>query len=374
MKKRILILAYTDLSKDPRPLKQIKLLRDDYEVYSVGAVPNGAEKMFYNLPKPHFISRIFRLVFLKLGFKNYYYWDKNKKELVSKLQGIKFDLIIVHEIILAPLAFKIKQNTTKMLLDAHEYTPKQYEDDFFWKFFLQKYLINLLQKYLSKFDYILTVGEFIAREYEKKFRVKVNVITNAADFYELKPKNLKEEDKIQIIHHGVAAPNRNLELLLNLANILDDRFQVNLMLVVPSSSVLYYRKLQKRANKKVKFLSPVPYSEIITTLSKFDIGIIFYPFTGFNIQYSLPNKFFEFIQARIMLAIGPSPEMESLVEKYSLGIVSETFCVHDIAEKIMNLKQHDINNYKKNVDNVAYKLSSEVNKLKLKEIIKNLLD
>ena len=43
---KILIIAYPDLSKDPRPYRQIKSLSKEHEVYTVGASSSGLENFF----------------------------------------------------------------------------------------------------------------------------------------------------------------------------------------------------------------------------------------------------------------------------------------------------------------------------------------
>ena len=51
---------------------------------------------------------------------------------------------------------------------------------------------------------------------------------------------------------------------------------------------------------------------------------------NFNYRYCLPNKFFESIQARLMLLCGPSAEMEYLIDKYELGTIGTGFEADDI--------------------------------------------
>jgi hypothetical protein len=57
----------------------------------------------------------------------------------------------------------------------------------------------------------------------------------------------------------------------------------------------------------------------------------------FNLKYILPNKFFEFIQARLAVAIGPSVEMKRLVKEWDCGIVAANFEAKSMAAEINRL-------------------------------------
>ncbi len=104
---KILIIAYPSLKKDPRPYRQIKALYKNHEVHTVGYSESGLEASFSKLGKHKFFIEIFRLFLLKLGFYNFYYWDKYKLRVLKKLKDTKYDLIIAHEIRLLPLALII---------------------------------------------------------------------------------------------------------------------------------------------------------------------------------------------------------------------------------------------------------------------------
>ena len=46
---------------------------------------------------------------------------------------------------------------------------------------------------------------------------------------------------------------------------------------------------------------------------------------NFNHIHAFPNKFFEFIQARLALVIGYSLEMIEIVKKYQIGVIAKSF-------------------------------------------------
>ena len=90
-------------------------------------------------------------------------------------------------------------------------------------------------------------------------------------------------------------------------------------------------------------------------------------------MYALPNKFFEFIQARLAIAIGPSPEMARLVKQYNLGIVSQDFTPKSMAESLNSLTKEQIRQYKENANQTAKILNAEREGEKLLRILEEVL-
>ncbi len=88
-----------------------------------------------------------------------------------------------------------------------------------------------------------------------------------------------------------------------------------------------------------------------------------------NNRYALPNKFFEFVQARLAVAIGDSYEMKQYVRKYDLGIAADENAPEALAEKFIKLTREDIMRYKQNAHKYARELSAEPNKIELRNII-----
>ena len=105
-------------------------------------------------------------------------------------------------------------------------------------------------------------------------------------------------------------------------------------------------------------------------LNQFDIGIYILPPKNFNLINALPNKFFEFVQARLAIITSPNKEMKFLIEKYNLGGISKDYSPRSMAIEILKLKDI-IFEKKMNVHKSALELSSEKSdKIVLKSIKK----
>ena len=136
-------------------------------------------------------------------------------------------------------------------------------------------------------------------------------------------------------------------------------------------SKAYNRKLNTE-NKMVQTIGDL--RDMGELLNKYDIGLYLLPPMNFNQEHALPNKFFEFIQARLAIAIGPSSEMTSIVEKYDCGIVSKDFEPENLASKINSLSTEKVRYYKQNSHKTAQELNSEVNYENIKRILAGLVD
>lgn len=367
---KILIIAYPSLKKDPRPYRQIKNLYKEHELHCIGASKSGLEFSFYKLEKYKLYFEIFRIFLLKLRLYKFYYWDKFKKKVLNSIKNHEFDLVIVHEIRLVPLALKIANNAP-VILDAHEYSPKNFDDNWVWRFFIKKYYTKLCIENLPKVDKVLTVSPGIVEAYEKNFNTNTTLIKNTSEYADNLPPSEINPKLIKIIHHGNASSSRKLELLIEMMNHLDNKkFELNLMLVSSLSTKLYLNKLKRKAkNLNIIFLDPVKREEIIPFCNKFDIGVIFLPPTNFNLKYCLANKFFEMIQSRLAMAIGPDIEMSKYVKKYELGMIAEDWSAFSLAKKIKSTDLLKLKHYKQQTNKYAKDLSSISDNLNFLKLI-----
>ena len=259
----------------------------------------------------------------------------------------------------------------------HEYAPKEFEHSFWWRFYFAPYKHYLCQTYLPQADYVYSVCQGIAEEYTKNYGIKCDVITSAAYYFAPPPTlfaHSKETEQIKIIHHGYASPDRVIEGMIETMDYVDPRFHLDLMLV-PNHQHEYFDKLQAMAEqrKNVRIIPPVSFEEIIPFTSQYDIGIFLCPPTTFNLANCLPNKFFEFIQARLMVAIGPSPEMARLVKQYNLGIIAKDFSPQEMAKSLNTLTKEQILQYKENANKTAKILNAEKEGEKLLKILEEVL-
>jgi hypothetical protein len=199
-----------------------------------------------------------------------------------------------------------------------------------------------------------TVSTGIVNRYQKDFKgLQVSLIRNTPMKLELDfQKHLSKQ--IDIIHHGAAVEGRGIRQLIDLVPLLSENFSLNLMLVETDTNFLSQIKRQaKPYGERIRFLSPVPTLNIVKEISRFDLGIHLIPPLSVNNEFSLPNKFFEFIQAHLGVIIGPTMEMAQIVEAHSLGIVSPSFNLSEVAREINKLDRTQIEELRQNSKKAA---------------------
>jgi glycosyltransferase involved in cell wall biosynthesis len=288
-----------------------------------------------------------------------------------KMKDQSFDLIVANDIQALPLAYKLA-NGAKLLFDAHEYAPREYEDNLNWVLLYQSFVKHLCKTYIPKVDGMMTVCEGIAREYKREFQIECDVLTNAPHFRNLKPTPV-DERKVSMIYHGVATSSRSVEEVIELMSFLDNRFYLD-MILIPGCTK-YIDKIKKigSKNNRIRFLDPVPTHEIPSFCNPYTLGLFPLRPKNFNYLHALPNKFFEFIQARIPPVISPLPEMGKIVQKYQCGIVSEDFSPRAFAKTVNQITCEEIIAMKRNTENAAKEFSAERNFEKFQAIINKII-
>jgi glycosyltransferase involved in cell wall biosynthesis len=359
---KILIITLKDPNIDPRPNKQIRHLSENHHVTVIGKNKihlNGVET-YENRYHISFVNVMVFFIMNIFGFFDKSYEIFSKPGSLKKFHGLllekDFDCIIAHDIETLPFAFQIKKRA-KIIFDAHEYFPDQF-GSIILNVIFNRYHNYFGEKYLKLCDLVFTVSEGIAEKYSKNFGIKPIVIMNTPPYVDLSLHQVKP-DKIRIIHHGAAAPARKLEKMIEMMKFIDPHYELFLMLI--PSDQRYFNRLKKMAKyiPNIHFLDPVPMPHIVNKLNEFDVGLFIYDPISVNALFVLPNKFFEFIQARLAIAIGPSPEMAAIVKKYDLGIVAEDFNPETMARMLNNLSKGKIQYFMAQSDAAASELCAE---------------
>jgi len=390
--KTVLIISYSPLHRDPRVLRQIQALKHDYKIITIGYTSvNNDAIVHYLLNRPNngsFVHKMYKLMCgLLRKFNNY---TERTLEMMLDLKNILSKDILKPDVIIAndwhalylSSALKSKYNwVVKIYFDVHEYwLNDDNSNSIKGRLLIRPIITEVLKKCKSDINCMTTVCDGIAREYEKFFGFSegfVSVITNAPEYNDnLKPKAV-EGDIIKLIHHGGAVKKRKLELMIEMMRYLDpDKYELTFMLVKIDHKHYhkYYDYLVKKSKmyKNIKFIEPVNFREITSTLNGYDMGVYILSPENFNYKNALPNKLFEFVQARLAIAIGPSVEMAKIVNKYGLGVCANNFSPKSLADSISQITPSKILDYKKNSEKYARELSAEVNITKIRDIVAEL--
>lgn len=345
-------MAQVEPSSNPRPRRIIELFKGEGFVVDVASFALEGELNFdahYEIRRPSLKRRykilrklvgVTGLLFPFEGIQKYLSdlrWGF--KDLARQLSKQHFDLIVVEDIYLLPFAFQIKGNA-KIIMDAREFYPEELGHSLFWNVTERPMRVRICKKYLKQCDAVMTVSEGLAKRYEDDFGVKPFLLRSMPNFQEIVPSPM-EEGRIRIVHHGVANRDRKLENMIDIMYRLDERFELDIYL---TGTTAYVEELRDRAkdHAKINFLKPVPFKDIIPMLNRYDMGFCYLEPTTFNLEHCLPNKFFEFIQGRLALIIGPSAHMIPLVKQYNCGFITPSFRTDEVAAYLNSLTAPDI--------------------------------
>ena len=220
------------------------------------------------------------------------------------------------------LASKIRR--LPLVYDSHEYfteVPELIGRKFVKNFWLkiEKYLVPGLK-------YAYTVSEPIAEEYRKAYNVNFRVIRNLPyrSQNQVRRPDLPQGDRVPtIIYQGSLNPGRGLEsVILAMKHLEKYRFQI----FGDGPFRGNFEKLVRDNNltDRIQFMGRIPFSELQSYTDKASLGISLEENLGRNYYYSLPNKLFDYIQARIPVLVSGLPEMRKIVEEYNVGVVTDS--------------------------------------------------
>jgi len=356
----LMILSFSELVRDPRVQRQIDLFAAQYEVTTVGfgpaphpgvrhlRVPEGTRA--WPSSKKHLLT----------GRHRQAYWDMSAvraaRELLAEERG-GMDVVLANDVNTLPLALWLSPRSG-IHADLHEYAPREKEHVRTWRWFVAPYQRWICRTCLPRVDSATTVSPGLAAEYEREFAVPMRIVTNAAAHEDRAPRPTGAP--IRLLHTGVARANRRLEAMVDALAGGPEGITLDFMLV--PSEPGYIEQLQERAADvpAVSFRDPVPYAQLVEAVAGYDMSVVMFPATTFNLEHSLPNKLFEAVQARTGVIVGPSPDMAELVREHGIGLVTEGADADSLRAALEELDAARVDAFKQAADRAAHELSAEV--------------
>lgn len=382
----VAVVSFSELARDPRVRRQIRFLSEAYRVIAVGYSDPGVNGVEFRpiraemagaktrrLPPPfnalrtalygrpmRYLRALLKTAELRSGLYERIYWrDPRVVRCGDALMDIDAQVFVSNDIDTLPVVLRAARGAP-VLYDAHEYASREYEESLRWRFMWQGYFRYLCRRYVPRASRVTVVCEPFVREFDREFGVRSVVLTNATAYQALEPRPCGP-GRIRLIYHGGAAPSRRLDNLVETMKLLDDRFSLDLMLVGDPG---YVDSLRRRAcgDPRIRVIPPVAMTEIVRFANEYDIGVHLLPAISFNNTHALPNKFFEYIQSRLALAIGPSPEMARYVRQYGCGVVAPEFTAASMAEALRRLSPAQVTEMKYRSHVAAGELTEERNR------------
>lgn len=353
---RLLILAFSPLRSDARVLRQVRLFAERYAVTTVGygQAPPGVvqhirvpdEIVSWHKDRRRLIVRRYQAAY-------------DTAPVIRHLRGVlvtgSWDVVLANDVETVPLALGL--GAAGVHADLHEYATRQNEESRRWRWFVAPYQRWLVRRWVTRADSVSTVGHALAAEYLREFGVRAEVVVNAAPYADRSPTPVGSP--LRLVHSGLARRNRSLEAMLDAVRA--TRREVTLDLYLLPNDPAYLAELRQRVADLawVRFHDPVPPEELGEALAAYDVGVFLLPPLTFNYRFTLPNKFFDFVQARLAVVVGPSPEMAELVRRHRLGVVTDDFTAASLAAALDALTPEQVARAKAASHAAARELSAE---------------
>ena len=255
------------------------------------------------------------------------------------------DLVVVEDLLLLP-AILSRRAPVDVLLDLRDDRTVQFSHIPFWRGIVGIAFEGLLDWAGPQCRSVITVSEGLRTRFEVMTKRPVDVVRSIPDVDAGRAVLARlTSSPIRMVHHGRVGLSRKLHRLIEVAQQLGPEFSLDLYLVGSRFQKARLRHMCRKS-ENVRIMPPVDFEDIHAMLEDYDIGVmLFEPFNE-NLRNILPNKFFEFINAGLAVASGPSPEIERIVEEFGCGVISEDFSVESMVHVLSGLTPKAVDAYR----------------------------
>lgn len=193
-----------------------------------------------------------------------------------------------------------------------------------------------------KLKTVYTVNDSIARMFREQYHVDVKVIRNIPFRQEYKIEKtraelgLPEDKKIILLQGAGINIERGTEEMIEAMKYIEHAVFV----IIGGGDVLHLLKQQVKEmglDHKVRFIPKMPFQELYQYTVHADLAVTLDKDTNINYRYSLPNKLFDYIQARVPVLASKLVEIEKVVTEYQIGRIIETHKPEEIAKTISEM-------------------------------------
>lgn len=369
-------VSFSPLIRDARVLRQIGVLAEFGDVTTIGygPPPPGSSRHLEIAAErnslPRHVSGVLQLAARRLRAAELA--APAAQQALELAADVSPDLVVANDARALPVAHRLAHGAP-VWADMHEWAAEEFSHDRVWRTFVAPLMAHNCATYLPRSAAVTTVCDALADRYDATYGVRTSVVRNAGPWVDLEPSPV--EDVIRLVHSGGAQAGRYIDLLIRATLALGPRFTLDLLLVPGGDGGRHLAYLRELAggSAQVRFREPVPPAELPFAMNACDVGVFCMPPININARYALPNKFFDFVQARLAVAVGPAEEMARLTTELGLGPVSVDFSEGAFTDALAGLDPAAVSRYKSAAHASAKELSSERDEQVERDLLARLL-
>jgi glycosyltransferase involved in cell wall biosynthesis len=259
----------------------------------------------------------------------------------------RYDIIHCHDLDTLPLGMLLGRLWgARVIFDAHESFPDMLAGNVGTNL---KDLLKRLEDFLiRRVDAVITVGQLLGREYQRRGSERTYVVGNwkrIGDFEPLRERAHRERQRLGVPQTALVityiawlSEERRLPALLE---VLDD--DDGLFLIIGGEGPLR-EEIRRRAeiSSNIHYLGPVPPDQVplYTTMA----DIIYYGFDEAhpNARYSAPNKLFEALAAGKAVVTGQFGEIGRIVAQERCGLALSVLTAEGLAAAFARLRDRKL--------------------------------
>lgn len=341
-KTSIIFIVINDLTYDQRMIRICKsLVKNNYDVLLVG------RKLTKSIPLQ---SQPFQQKRLNCFFQKgkFFYLEYNLR-LLFFLWKKKFDAVCAIDLdTILPAYYICNWRRKKLVYDAHEFFTEVPE-------VIERPLVKKIWEWVGKktvptCEYCYTVGYSLAEVLKDKYGTRFEVIRNMPEFNDPEKINSLAPRPI-ILYQGALNVGRGLEEMLEAMTEIKDA-ELWIAGEGDLSGFLRKKTIQLQVENKVKFLGYLLPDDLRKITPQATIGINLLKNSSLNYYYSLANKTFDFVQAKVPAIHMNFPEYQNLMKEKEVGILIENLKKESIVEAV-NILLQDEKYYKRLKNNCA---------------------
>lgn len=328
-KKKIFVAVTNDISTDNRVHKICNyLISKNYDVTVYGRVLRNTIQ----------VDRAYKIVRKKHFFNhNFLFYAEFNVRLFFTLLFTKTNIILANDLDTLPACFFISRlKNLELVYDSHELFSEGPELQ--GRTFVQRFWRKLEDYFLPRIKNSYTVSESIVDFYNDKYQNQMGLIRNIPlknDIAEVEEVSFPTKNKT-ILYQGVLNPGRGLKPMIKALHYIEDLD----LIIIGYGKVEEELKqfvLEENMQTRVHFLGRVAREKLFNYTQKATLGMVLEEPLGLSFTYALPNKLFDYIHAEIPIIAGKLPEVESIVNKYNVGVLVDDYQPETIAKTIKDL-------------------------------------